>query len=266
MLAALPAAALDPPPLAGRVNDLAGLLAPERRAALEARLEAYERETSHQIVVLTVPSLEGDPIEDFSIRVAEQWRIGQRGLDNGLIVIVAPQERRARIEVGYGLEGVVPDAVAARILREHMIPEFSAGRMDAGLEAGVAALMQAARGEQVDAMRRPRARHPRVHDGLGLVVFAAFASSMAGAPLRRRGARLVGGLAIGLLAGLVVYWISRAVALAAAAGLAGGAMAMLGPSWVATPRRGRGHGGFGGFGGGGFGGGGFGGGGASGSW
>ena len=121
----LPAAAgavPEVPELRGRVNDLAGLLAPDEARALESRLADFERETSHQIVVLTVPSLEGEAVEAFAIRVADAWQIGHEDLDNGVIVVVSAGDRRARIEVGYGLEGVIPDAVAARILRERMIP------------------------------------------------------------------------------------------------------------------------------------------------
>ena len=100
------------------MNDLAGLLSVSEEQALTAKLAAFEQETSHQIVVLTVPSLEGGQIDDFSIRVAEDWKIGHEGLDNGVIVIVAARDRRARIEVGYGLEGVISDARAGQILFE----------------------------------------------------------------------------------------------------------------------------------------------------
>jgi len=118
------AAALEVPPLGARVNDLAGLLTPEQRRALESELAAFEGETSHQVVVLTIPSLEGEAIESFSIRVVDEWKIGHRRLDNGVLLLVAAKDRRARIEVGYGLEGILPDAVAARIMREVMIPRF----------------------------------------------------------------------------------------------------------------------------------------------
>src|SRR5262245_10271229 len=106
---ALPARALDVPPLGARVNDAAQLLSASERAALEAKLAAYEAQSGQQFVLVTVPSLEGDPIEDFSIRVAEKWKIGQRGKDDGLIVVVARDDRKMRIEVGYGLEGDVTD-------------------------------------------------------------------------------------------------------------------------------------------------------------
>ncbi len=100
------------PALTGRVVDRAGILSPEEEASLTAKLEQIENQTSVQFVVATIPSLEDEPIEDFSIRLAEAWKIGQAGLDNGAIIVVVPSERRIRIEVGYGLEPVIPDGLA----------------------------------------------------------------------------------------------------------------------------------------------------------
>ena len=116
--------ALDVPPLRGRINDYAALLPGDRAQALESRLAAFEKETGHQVAVLTVPGLEGDSLEDFSIRVAEAWKIGKKGFDNGAILLVAQKDRKLRIEVGYGLEGVLPDAIANRIVQEVIVPRF----------------------------------------------------------------------------------------------------------------------------------------------
>jgi uncharacterized protein len=135
--------------------DRAGILTPAARESLEQSLAAFEAKTGHQIVVHTTPSLEGLPIEDYSMRIAEAWKIGQKGLDNGVILTVAPKERELRIEVGYGLEGVLPDAIASRIIRERITPEFRAGRVDAGIEAGVAAIEAVVEGEQL-----PLPQHP----------------------------------------------------------------------------------------------------------
>jgi uncharacterized protein len=139
--------------------DRANLLSAETRGSLEQSLEAFERETGHQIVVHVTPSLEGLSIEEYSMRVAEAWKIGQKGLDNGAILTVAPNEREMRIEVGYGLEGVLPDAVCARIIREVITPEFRAGRMDAGVIAGVAAIESVTRGEELP---KPARRAPNI--------------------------------------------------------------------------------------------------------
>ena len=174
--------ALGVPPLAGRVNDLAGLLPPGRARALDEKLARFEAETSHQVVLLTVPSLDGEPIEDFSMRVAEAWKPGQAGRDNGILVVVAPQERTARVEVGYGLEGAVPDAVASRILRQRMFPRFREGRMADGVEAGVDALLAAARGEALPAA--PASRDPSVvhADPAAHLALAVLGGALAGAP------------------------------------------------------------------------------------
>jgi uncharacterized protein len=283
LLLAAPASALEVPALRGRVNDLAGLLPAARREALEQKLAAFEAETSHQIVVLTVPSLEGEPIEEFALRVAEAWAPGHRGLDNGILLVVAPRDRAVRVEVGYGLEGVVPDAVAARIVRDHLIPEFRAGRMAEGIEAGVASLCAAARGEEIPAARRPRpggGASGRSHVDPGAVLFfAAFLGMLVGSPFQRARLRPVGGVLGGGAGGLLAWLLLASLGWALLAGVIG---AFTGWGGLGLGGRGgrRGRGGFGGrlgdgwpggggwSGGGGFsgGGGGFGGGGASGRW
>ena len=123
-----------------RVNDYAGLLSVAERQRLESLLAERERATGAQVVVAVFPSLEGESLEDFSIRLAQRWRIGQKGLDNGAILLVFARERRVRLEVGYGLEPVVPDAVAGQIIRETIGPRFREGRYADGLEAAARAL------------------------------------------------------------------------------------------------------------------------------
>ncbi|MBM4335925.1 MAG: TPM domain-containing protein [Deltaproteobacteria bacterium] len=127
--------------------DRAGLLPAPTAGALERTLVEFERTTGHQVVVHVTPSLEGLEIEDYSMRTAEAWKVGQRNLDNGVILTVAPNERRVRIEVGYGLEGVLPDAIASRIVAESILPEFRAGRMDRGVSAGTRAILEVISGE-----------------------------------------------------------------------------------------------------------------------
>lgn len=150
--------ALELPPLRGRVNDLAQLMPSERARNLEALLTRFEIETGHQIAVLTVPSLEGENIEDFSIRVAETWKLGKKGFDNGVILLVAKDDRKLRIEVGYGLEGVLPDALASRIIREVIVPRFRANDYAGGIEAGVEAIRKTIRGEPLPEKARAGAR------------------------------------------------------------------------------------------------------------
>ena len=272
LAAQLSSAELAVPPLRARVNDLAGVMEPAASARLEARLADFERETSHQIAVLTVPTLEGEPIETFALRVAEAWKLGQAGADNGILVLVASRDRRARIEVGYGLEGVVPDVVAKRVLEDVMFPHFRTGDFAGGIEAGVDSLMSAARGEVVEA---PPARRGAPHaDPFAIVFLAALAGSVVAAPLRR--ARPLAALVGGTIGGGLTWWLLASLAWAAASFAFGALLGALGPSSLGGGRRrGRfgapvflpGGGGFGGRGGGfGGGGGGFGGGGASGSW
>lgn len=142
--------AADPlPPKPSRyVSDAAGVLSPQVAAALNARLETFERETSNQVIVATFPKIPDDyAFEDFTQRTAEAWGVGQGRDDNGVVLFVFPNDRRTRIEVGYGLEGVLPDIVAKRIIENEMLPAFRAGDFNAGITRGVNAILQATRGE-----------------------------------------------------------------------------------------------------------------------
>lgn len=136
---ATPAFALQVPlhPV-GRVNDFADILTANERKGIEEALAAHERSTTNQIVIATFLSLEGESLEDFSMRLAETWKIGQAGKDNGVIVSVYMQDRKARIEVGYGLEGALPDVVCKRILDEELTPRFREKDYAGGLRAVVA--------------------------------------------------------------------------------------------------------------------------------
>lgn len=140
------AAALEVPKLKGRVNDLAGLLAAEQIAALDSKLEGLEKSDSTQVAVLIIPSLEGESLEDYSERVASSWRLGVRGRDNGALLLIAMKERKVRIEVGYGLEATLTDALCRRIIENEIIPSFRQGRFYEGIDAGIGAVIQAVRG------------------------------------------------------------------------------------------------------------------------
>jgi uncharacterized protein len=129
-----------PPAPTARVNDYATLLTPADRTRLEEVLAGRERATGVQMVIAVFRSLEGESLEDFAIRLAEQWRIGQKGLDNGVILLVFVEDRKVRFEVGYGLEPVIPDAVAGAIIRDAIAPRFREGRYAAGLAAAVEAV------------------------------------------------------------------------------------------------------------------------------
>jgi uncharacterized protein len=130
------------------VSDRAGILSPQTIAALNSRLEAFERDTSNQVIVATFPKVpEGYALEDFTQRTAEAWGIGQSKEDNGVALFVFPNDRQTRIEVGYGLEGALPDLLAKRIIESEILPAFRAGDFDAGVTRGVSAILQATRGE-----------------------------------------------------------------------------------------------------------------------
>lgn len=141
------ATALDVPKATGYVNDQAGLLSAATQLKLEHFLEAFEKSDSTQIAVLTVPSLEGEALEEYSIKVAESWGIGQQGRDNGALLLIAKEERKVRIEVGYGLEGRLTDLLAGRIVDYEITPRFKQGDFDGGVIAGVTAMAEAVRGE-----------------------------------------------------------------------------------------------------------------------
>lgn len=142
-------AATEVPYLAGHVNDGAGLLSAETATYLEGMLKAHEDSTSNQVVILTVTSLEGEVLEEFSIRVVESWKLGQKGKDNGVLLLVAHDDRKVRIEVGRGLEGSLTDATSGRIIRNEIIPQFKAGDYNAGIRAGAEAIVGAIQGTYV---------------------------------------------------------------------------------------------------------------------
>ena len=146
--------ALEVPYLAGRVNDQADLLDGGFESQLEENLRLLEEETGAQVAVLTIPTLDGDPIEDFSMRVVETWKLGREDADDGVLILIARDDRRMRIEVGYGLEGVLTDAQSGRIIDQLMAPRFREGDFSGGIGAAVDAVSSAIRGEPVDLPER----------------------------------------------------------------------------------------------------------------
>ena len=145
------------PHLKSPVTDEAGLLSAGVRGDLERSLLDYQKQTGHQFAFLSVGELDGTAIEDFGQQVASAWRLGDEKRDDGLILIVAREERAVRIEVGYGLEGVIPDALAARVIRQTIVPAFREGRFDQGVRGGFEQLMRAAEGEALGEDKGPTA-------------------------------------------------------------------------------------------------------------
>lgn len=142
LLVALPAAAQDFPALTGRVVDAAGLLSPDQVQQITQVSEQVEQASSRQLVVATVPDLQGYAIEDYGYRLGRAWKIGQEGANNGVILLVAPKERKVRIEVGYGLEPIVTDALSSVIVNQTILPRFREGDMGGGVVAGAQAIAE----------------------------------------------------------------------------------------------------------------------------
>ena len=254
------------PPLTHRVTDLTATLNAQQTQSLEARLAAFEEKKGAQLAVLIVPTTAPETIEQYGIRVVEAWKLGRKGVDDGALLIVAKDDRALRIEVGYGLEGVLNDATAHRIIDEVIVPHFKRGDFYAGIESGLAAMMRVVDGEPLPPPKRAAASGKFDIESLLFIAFGlvVVVGGMLRALLGRFPAALLMGGALGLLAWLMV----APLLIALFVGLMAFVFVLLGGGG-----RGFGGGGFGGGsggygGGGGFsgGGGGFGGGGASGRW
>ncbi|MBQ9578416.1 MAG: TPM domain-containing protein [Ottowia sp.] len=201
------AQALDVPPLAGRVNDYAGIMRAETVQALTEKLAAQEAENSVQIVVLTIPSLQGENLEEFALKTASTWQIGQKGKDNGALLLVAVKEREIRIETGYGLEDRLTDLATGRIIRSEIIPQFRSGDYDGGIAKGVEAMMAAARGQYAapqpgaEGAEGPDVDDETLEESVGVL---GFLTLMAGLLARRKfWHTLLAGAAAGTLAWLI---------------------------------------------------------------
>lgn len=260
------------PNLESHVTDLTGTLTAEQTQALQTRLAQLEQATGSQFAVLLIDSTEPEAIEQYAFRAAEAWKLGRSGVDDGVLLLVAVADRRLRIEVGYGLEGALPDARANRIIDQYITPHFREGDFAGGISAGIAAIAALVEGEELPA---PAGRPAPSGDIGGMLPVLLIAAVVLGGLLKRTLGSLPGALATGGIVGFIAWLIVGIVATAVFAGIIAfvfSLFAAAGPgSWSNRGGyRGGGFGGgrFGGRGGGGFsgGGGGFGGGGASGGW
>jgi uncharacterized protein len=284
ILAALFASAdVAVPPLTARVIDLTGTLSGGATNRLETKLADLEAKKGSQIAVLMLPTTQPEDIEQYGIRVAEQWKLGRKGVDDGAILLVAKEDRRVRIEVGYGLEGALPDAIANRIIDETITPHFKLGDYDGGVEAGVDQMISVVNGEPLPEPDRKWEHHGGgIGSVLPLLLVVVF---VAGGILRAIFGRLFGSILTGGLIGGICWLLSHLLPVGVGAGVIAFLFAMLLGGSIRGWSAGRGGwgggfggglGGMGGFGGGGGrggggggfsgGGGGFGGGGASGGW
>lgn len=239
------------PPLTQRVTDLTATLNAQQIRTLESRLAEFEKNKGAQLAVLIVPTTEPETIEQYGIRVVEAWKLGRKGVDDGALLLVAKDDRALRIEVGYGLEGALNDATANRIIDEVIVPRFKRGDFYAGIESGLAAMMQVVNGEPLPPPQRAAASGKYNIESLLFIAFALVVGvgGMLRAMLGRFPAAVLMG---GALAALAWFTVAQ-LFIALLAGLMAFVFVLLGG--------GRGFAGYGGFGGGGFGGGGLGGGG-----
>ena len=284
-------ALVDVPPYTARVVDLTSTLSPAEKAALESKLADFEERKGSQIAVLIVPTTEPEAIEQYALRVAEAWKPGRKDIDDGALLLVAKNDRALRIEVGYGLEGALPDAIANRIVEDVIVPRFRAGDFAGGIEDGVDRMIGVVDGEPLPPppqqwRHRGADRGPGQPDfGSALPIVFILAFTL-GAVLTRIFGRLGGAAITGGIAGVVAWVIVSSLTIAAFAGIVAFFLSMFARSSGGFWSNGGGRGGFGrggwgggwsgggfggrggGFGGGfgGGGGGGFGGGGASGRW
>jgi len=266
------------PPLSAHVTDLTGTLSAQQIRDLESRLAAFERGKGSQIAVLMLPSTQPETIEEYSIRVADAWKIGRARVDDGVILVVAKNDRKLRIEVGRGLEGAIPDAIAKRVIAEVITPHFKANDFYGGIAAGTGALMKLIEGEGLPAPRSGVTVNG-IHHAIDFqTIFWLFVALVATHALFQRLFGRVAGAGIsGAIVGAIVWAVAGVLVFAILGGLIGFVIALVNGmgsrhgGWTSGGWPGggwsSGGGGFGG-GGGGFsgGGGGFSGGGASGSW
>jgi uncharacterized protein len=277
--ATAPLDAVPVPKLTAHVMDFTGTLTAPEREALDAKLRAFESAKGSQVAILLVPSLGAETIEEFAGRVADEWKLGRKGVDDGVLFVIAKQERKLRIQTGRGVQGTLTDALSKRIVSDIVAPRFKAGDFAGGLDAGATAIMKAIEGEEL-ALPAARSQHrvDSISSHSNLLVFGLFLIPIVGMVLRGIAGRffgatltswiaglaagfILGSLAIGVIAAVIAFVFTLFSGSGLGAGLARGGYIPGG--WGGGGFSGGGGGGGGGFSGGG---GGFDGGGASGSW
>ena len=216
-LAAAAWAQVAVPPLTARVTDLTGTLTREQVAGLERMLQEFESRKGTQIAVLMVPSTAPEAIEQYALRVAEQWKIGRKKVDDGAILVVAKDDRALRIEVGYGLEGALNDATAARIIREAILPRFREGDFHGGINAGLDRMMRVIDGEPLPQAARGA---PGIDGGfMQILPVLLIGALVVGGILRAMLGRFLGAAATGGAVGLVAWLLAGALGIALMAGV-----------------------------------------------
>jgi uncharacterized protein len=224
LLLSLLAWAVDVPPLKSRVTDLTGTLTAQQRASLEQTLAEFEARKGAQLAVLIVPTTQPETVEQYAVRVEEAWKLGRKGVDDSVLLVVAKNDRRLHFEVGYGLEGVLPDAIAKRIIENDIVPRFRDGDFYGGIRAGMDRVMRVVEGEKLPppaahGVERSRGLHPEwlfalfVFVAIGGGVLRAIFGRVPGAGIVGAvagfvGWALIGSLAIGIIAAFIGFLLT----------------------------------------------------------
>ena len=205
VISALAAAQIAVPPLKARVTDLTGTLSAPQQQALEQTLAEFEARKGSQVAVLLVPSTQPETVEQFAVRVQESWKLGRKRVDDGVLLLVAKDDRKLRIEVGYGLEGVLPDATAKRIIEEDIVPRFKQGDFHGGVRAGTDRILRVIEGEQLLPRPASEADGSLLSQYSDLLIPGVILVIIAGSILNALFGRFIGAGLIGTVAGLAVW-------------------------------------------------------------
>ncbi len=193
------------PPLKARVTDLTSTLSADQARTLEQKLAALEARKGSQVAVLLVPTIQPETVEQYAIRVFDQWKLGRKDVDDGVLLLIAKNDRKLRIEVGRGLEGAIPDAYAKRIIDEEITPRFKQGDFHGGIEAGVARITKLIDGEPMPAPKRPVSSTSSEPDYLNWMFYGFIAVMLIGGLLRSIFGRFLGSGIVGAAAGVVAF-------------------------------------------------------------
>ncbi|MBI2754641.1 MAG: YgcG family protein [Betaproteobacteria bacterium] len=205
VIPALAAAEIAVPPLKARVTDQTGTLTAPQQQALEQMLAEFEARKGSQVAVLLVPSTQPETVEQFAVRVQESWKLGRKGVDDGVLLLVAKDDRKLRIEVGYGLEGVLPDAAAKRIIEEDIVPRFKQGDFYGGVRAGTDRILRVIEGEQLLPRPTSDAGGSLLSQYSDLLIPGVILVIIAGSILNALFGRFIGAGLIGTVAGFAVW-------------------------------------------------------------
>ncbi|NBR28024.1 MAG: YgcG family protein [Betaproteobacteria bacterium] len=202
------------PPLKARVTDLTGTLDAAQKSALEQKLAAFEARKGAQVAVLMLPTTQPETIEQYAVRVEEKWKLGRKGVDDGVLLVIAKEDRKLRIEVGYGLEGVLPDAVAKRIIADDIAPRFKQGDFYGGVTAGVERITRVIDGEALPPPKAAPAQQRGGDNWNNLFVIGFVVVFVVGGILRAIFGRFIGAGIISVVVGIIAWSIAGVVLIA----------------------------------------------------